>query len=115
MRYLKSRTVSDRAQLAAGTRLCPHRWVPPLAGGWERRLAMIKRLLGPLDSSAQAEEAHVGPALLARRCEAEVVLVRVTPQGAMEFFGGEEYHTSSAKERAYVDQRADRLCQEGFG
>lgn len=74
---------------------------------------MIERLLVPLDGSPQAEDALAGAAHLAKRCDADIVLVRVTPPGASEFFAGPEHHTSTLEEHTYLDQMASKLSQDG--
>lgn len=74
---------------------------------------MIKRLLVPLDGSPLAEIALDAVALLAKRFEAEIILVRMTPEATFAAFTQPHPPPSTAEAYAYLEQVAHWLRGEG--
>jgi nucleotide-binding universal stress UspA family protein len=74
---------------------------------------MVKRILVPLDGSPLAEIALDAVALLAKRFEAEVILVRITPEPSFAALAQPHPPLSEAPAQAYLEQVAHWLCGEG--
>lgn len=74
---------------------------------------MITRLLVPLDGSPLAEIALDAVALLAKRFDAEVILVRMTPEPSSAVPAQPHPSPSAAEAHAYLEQVAHWLRGEG--
>jgi nucleotide-binding universal stress UspA family protein len=74
---------------------------------------MIKRMLVPLDGSPLAEIALDAVALLAKRFEVEIILVRMTPEPSSAAFTHPQPPQSEASAQAYLEQVAHWLRSEG--
>lgn len=75
---------------------------------------MLKRVLVPLDGSPLAETALAAATLLAKRCDAELILVRVDSGEARDSSTAPQRLVSHTEVEGYLDNIVYRLSEEGI-